>query len=152
MNVIVVNETKTKLNSKRINNVAHQVIEFLLAKNIRNKKILLQKKEITFVFLSANRMRKINLQFRGKDKPTDVLSFTSADPELFGELIFCLDVLKKQAREQKHSIDRELLYMMIHGCLHLLGYDHELSKLEEKRMFALQDQGFEQLSYIKTIL
>ncbi len=152
MNVIVVNETQTKINTKRLASVAAKVIEFLLSKNIRNKKLLTEKNEVTFVFLGAAHMQKINKQFRQKNRPTDVLSFSSDDPESIGELLFCIGVLKKQAKQQQHSLDRELLYMMVHGFLHLLGYDHELSKSEESRMFSLQDQAFEHLSYIKTIL
>lgn len=152
MEVIVVNETKTKISARRLNAVAAQVIELLLKKNLRNKKRLRAKSEMTFVFLSTRSMKKINHQFRKKNRATDVLSFSSEDPASMGELVFCLDVLKKQARSQKHALDRELLYMMVHGILHLLGYDHELSKSEEKRMFSLQDQAFDQLSHLQSII
>ena len=91
-------------------------------------------------------MKKINSQFRGKNRPTDVLSFESADPNSMGELLFCVDVLKIQARAQNHSLEQEFLYMLVHGLLHLLGYDHELSKKEEMHMFRLQDQCFRQLN------
>ncbi len=152
MNIIVVNETKNKISVRRLENVAHHIIEFLKSKRIRNKSMLANRNELTLVFISKSKMQKINLQYREKDKPTDVLSFASQDESSLGEVVFCLDVLKKQAREQKHSLDRELLYMLIHGFLHLLEYDHEQSPAEEKSMFKLQNQCFEHLSYIKTIL
>ena len=152
MEAIVVNETKIKISAKRINRVTQEVVQLLLTKKLRNKKLLKQKSEMTLVFLSTAKMKKINHQFRQKNKPTDVLSFASDDPASLGELLFCIDVLKKQARQQKHSLDKEVMYMMIHGLLHLLGYDHELSGLEEKRMFAIQEQAFEHLSHIQKIL
>ncbi len=96
-------------------------------------------------------MKKINFQYRKKNYATDVLSFRPAEEVSMGELIFCLPVLKKQALAQKHSLHNELLYMIIHGVLHLLGYDHEKSKDEEKLMFAIQEACFQQLQHLKTI-
>lgn len=90
-------------------------------------------------------MKKINLQFRNKNKPTDILSFQSEDINSLGELVLCIDVLKAQAKKQRHSLDAEVAYMLIHGILHLLGYDHEASAAEERRMFRLQDKGFSEL-------
>ena len=92
-------------------------------------------------------MQKINLQFRGKDKPTDVLSFESQDAHTLGELIFCLPVLKKQAKEHKQSLQDELTLMIIHGILHLLGYDHEASKAEDALMFQIQEYCFAQVRH-----
>jgi probable rRNA maturation factor len=115
------------------------------AKKIRNRKWLESKKELTVVFLSAREMQKINKQFRGKNKPTDVLSFAAVDPSSLGELLFCSEVLKRQAKVQNHSEFAETCYMLIHGFLHLVGYDHELSAAEEKLMFRLQDNCFAEL-------
>lgn len=152
MKITCINQTTEKINVKYLNQALQCVIENLLPKKIRNKKELQIKKEITFVFLPSQSMKTINFQFRKKNKPTDVLSFSSEDPDSLGELLFCLPVLKKQAKQQKHSLDHELLYMMIHGLLHLLGYDHELSQAEEKLMFRIQDQCFEQVRHLKKIL
>ncbi len=112
---------------------------------LRNSK-LLKSKTVTLVFLDPQKMKKINKQFRSKNKPTDVLSFAPVEEESLGEILFCLDVLKKQAKDQGHSLENEFLYMLIHGVLHLLGYDHELSMAEEKLMFKIQDQLFAQLT------
>ncbi|MBC7742979.1 MAG: rRNA maturation RNase YbeY [Bdellovibrionaceae bacterium] len=152
MNVNIVNETKTKLSDRRIKTAAQNVIDDLLANKIRNRKRLQTSSEVTLVFLTTAKMKKINHQYRGKNKATDVLSFGSEDADSLGEMAFCLGVLKNQAREQRHSLDRELLYMLIHGFLHLLGFDHEQSVRAEKEMFKLQDAIFERLSHIKTIL
>lgn len=152
MKVIIVNHSKSNLEnnkahiaSKDLQALINMIYDYFLAKKIRNKALIKQAKELTVVFLSSAEMKKINSQFRKKNKPTDILSFASHDPLSLGELLLCIDVLKKQAKSQKHSLKHEITYMLIHGFLHLLGYDHELSKKEEKLMFRLQDECFEEL-------
>lgn len=148
MKLIQVNQTKKALASKDIKSlekVFKQIIKHFESKKIRNQNWLAEKSELTVVFLTAAEMQRINRQFRKKDKPTDVLSFISDDPQSLGELLFCTDVLKKQAAQQKHSLFAETTYMLIHGLLHLLKYDHEISKKEEKLMFKLQDECFSKL-------
>lgn len=90
-------------------------------------------------------MAKLNLQFRGKDQPTDVLSFSylddasdpSPEPELtIGDMIISLDTLKKQARERGHADQTEAEILFVHGLLHILGYDHELGPQEMEEMLA----------------
>lgn len=145
MEAQVVNQSKSKTHQKKIQALLDAVVRGLGQTKVRNQK-LLKAKTLTLVFLDSREMKKINKQFRGKNKPTDVLSFSSMEEGSLGELLFCLDVLKKQAKEQEHSLENEFLYMLIHGVLHLLGYDHELSKNEEKLMFRIQDQLFETLT------
>lgn len=142
MKTNIVNETKKPIALKNLTNFVSRVCRQLIRQKVRNHKILLQKKELTVVFLNAKQMKKINAQFRGKDKATDILSFQSGDENCLGELLLCMDVLKKQAKQQKHSIQKESEYMLIHGILHLLGYDHEQSEKEEKLMFSIQDKCF----------
>lgn len=148
MNITIVNKTQEKISQKRLHYALEMILSFLKSKKIRNKKWLLQKKEIVFIFLGKNEMQKINFKYRKKNKPTDVLSFQSGDKLTLGELVFCFSVLKKQAKEQGHSIHQELQYMMIHGLLHSLGYDHEVSKSEEKIMFRIQNLCFEQVCHL----
>lgn len=102
-------------------------------------------KELTIVFLDKKPAQKINAEFRGKDYATDVLSFDSMDPSSLGELVLCPEVLKRQAKEHKLTYQQELGYMLLHGVLHLLGYDHETSEKDAKKMFDLQDSVFERL-------
>ncbi|MBX2993569.1 MAG: rRNA maturation RNase YbeY [Bdellovibrionaceae bacterium] len=99
--------------------------------------------DLTLVFLSRREARKINKQYRGRDYATDVLSFESEGG--FGDLVLCPEVLKKQAAEHGLSYQQELGYMVLHGILHLLGYDHELGEREARQMFQLQDRVFETL-------
>ncbi len=93
--------------------------------------------------LGAARMQKFNSQYRKKDAPTDVLSFPAhpvfSAQGVLGDLLICLPVLQRQAREVGHSDQDELDLLLVHGVLHLLGLDHELGQEEAARM-----RGFEQ--------
>lgn len=114
----------------------------------RERKILARtyrKKELIVVFLSRQEARRLNRTFRRRDYATDVLSFSSGEPDVLGELVICPEVISKQAKENGLLVREELGYMVLHGFLHLLGYDHERSKAEERRMFAIQDRLFERL-------
>ncbi len=120
-----------------------------LAKKLKLK----SKTELTLVFLDAKPARIINFEFRGRDYATDILSFESSVGDLsseLGELVLCPSVLEKQAKEHEHSYNAELGYMLIHGVLHLLGFDHESRSPEGRKqaeeMYALQDQLFDSLA------
>ena len=82
-------------------------------------------------------IRELNRQYRNKDKPTDVLSFPLADevcPTLLGDVVISIDTARRQARQRKRAFADELRALLIHGILHLLGYDHEVSDSEAVRM------------------
>ena len=79
----------------------------------------------------------LNRQYRKKDKPTDVLSFPLADkvqPFLLGDVVISIETAARQAQRRHHSLREELQILLIHGILHLLGYDHEVSRSEAIRM------------------
>lgn len=103
------------------------------------------KKEITLVFVTSNKIKKLNQDFRSKTKVTDILSFSGFTSEEMGELILCGDVINRQAKEHGLARNEELGYLLIHGVLHLLGYEHEKGGQAEKEMFELQDKLFEVL-------
>jgi probable rRNA maturation factor len=149
MQALVIHQSTTKINLKNLQAILDEIIQRLSKnKEIKNLKKL-KKEEITFVLISAPKMKSMNFQFRGKNYATDVLSFSPTSPESLGELVLCPAVLKKQAQQNGHSLDFEILYMFIHGILHLLGYDHEKSSREEMKMFAIQDRLFSQLTESK---
>ena len=92
-------------------------------------------------------MRVLNREHRGKDKPTDVLSFSQSEgPRVpynpfIGDLVISIDTLKRQAIEYRVSNLAELQRLLIHGVLHLFGYDHEkVSKVEAQRMRRLEEK------------
>lgn len=101
---------------------------------------------LTCVFVGASEIRRLNREFRHKDKPTDVLSFAPTEAGSLGELVFCLEVIERQAREHGLSSRDELTYMLIHGILHLLGYEHEKSDKAARLMYRLQDRIFETIT------
>ncbi|MGZ3772631.1 MAG: rRNA maturation RNase YbeY [Pseudobdellovibrionaceae bacterium] len=143
MNVLIVNESKHAVPRKFISEWVKQLTAEL--KKRRIFKSGMASLELTLVFLDKKAAKKINFEFRGKDYATDVLSFDSMEESSLGELILCPEVLKSQAKEHRLSYQSELGYMLLHGVLHLLGYDHETSEEDARKMFALQDSIFERL-------
>jgi probable rRNA maturation factor len=89
--------------------------------------------EISFVLTDDKRMRALNRAYRGKDKPTNVLSFAALDadrpkaamPWLLGDVVLASGVVAREAKAQRKKIQHHLSHLAVHGVLHLLGYDHE---------------------------
>jgi probable rRNA maturation factor len=86
--------------------------------------------EVSVVFLNQQQMQKYNKKYRNKNYPTDVLSFPSdgmpqEQEEYLGDILLCIDKAAENAANAGSSIDRELQVLLLHGVLHLLGYDHE---------------------------
>jgi probable rRNA maturation factor len=79
---------------------------------------------MTIALVSDARMRTLNQRYRGRDYPTDVLSFPMAPPHL-GDIVIARGVARRQARAAGHAGPEELRILALHGLLHLLGYDHE---------------------------
>lgn len=106
--------------------------------------------ELCVVFVGDERMRELNLQWRGKDFTTDVLSFSQlegdemASPALMlGDVVVSVDVLRRQAAEGGWTVEEELTRLLLHGVLHLIGFDHEAEEdaramhAEEERIVGL---------------
>ncbi|QII49865.1 rRNA maturation RNase YbeY [Bacillus paralicheniformis] len=106
--------------------------------------------EVSVTIVNNEEIQKINKEYRGKDYPTDVISFAleedgegeieiiGADmPPVLGDIIISVDKAREQAEEYGHSLMRELGFLTVHGFLHLLGYDH-MTEEEEKEMFTKQ--------------
>lgn len=104
----------------------------------------LKEVELSILIVNNQRIQALNKKYRGIDKPTDVLSFPmtgtelnsvpAALPLLLGDVVLSMEKIQSQAREQGHSADHELMMLLTHGILHLIGYDHERSLQEERRM------------------
>lgn len=130
-------------------------VELILTKFLKREFPWLKNKEInlSLEFCSSLKIKKLNNQYRKKNKVTDVLSFpifqtlrkNSAEikhlPILdIGDVIICTDVAKKQAREFKITLEQENIHLLVHGFLHLLGFDHEKNQREDKIMFSLEEK------------
>ena len=99
--------------------------------------------EVGVVLLDEHEMRELNREHRGKDEPTDVLSFPIDEDDeldgvtrLLGDVVICVPVAERQAAEQGVEPGDELVDLLVHGVLHLLGYDHET---DDGEMLARQD-------------
>ena len=110
---------------------------------IRNILISLKckEKEISILLADDRKMRKLNNQYRGQDRTTDVLSFPQNEgeeeglnPHLLGDVVISTVTARKQAIQHELSLEEELILLLTHGILHLLGYDHERSDEEARHM------------------
>lgn len=90
----------------------------------------------TIAFVSDKTIRQLNRQFRGVDKPTDVLSFPAddADEGNLGDIAISVDTAAAQAKENGLTFDEEVAQLILHGLLHLSGYDHETDNGEMNRL------------------
>ena len=102
--------------------------------------------DLTIVFIDDVKMQALNKKYRGLDRTTDVLSFAFEDNahlqynrRQLGEIYVSIPRMQNQAREYGHGEKRELAFLVVHGILHLLGYDHTLSKEAEVEMFNKQE-------------
>ncbi|MDA8079084.1 MAG: rRNA maturation RNase YbeY [Nitrospiraceae bacterium] len=97
--------------------------------------------EVSVLFVNAARMRELNFCYRGQDKVTDVLSFPMEGgppipANVLGDVVVCIPRAVEQSREYGVTLSAELRRLLIHGLLHLLGYDHETSAYQKRRMQA----------------
>ncbi|MEX5217828.1 MAG: rRNA maturation RNase YbeY [Nitrospiraceae bacterium] len=95
--------------------------------------------ELGIELVNDRRMRGLNRQYRAKDVSTDVLAFSMRESpgpvsSLLGDVVICIPAVVRQAQASGHSIDKEFTILLIHGILHLCGYDHERGQREARRM------------------
>jgi|GEM_PF-557789 len=121
MRLEINNTTKQKINTKIL----------IRAAEVFGKKMKVSKKTVSVAFVSEQRIKILNKQYRRRGKITDILSF-AGEGEFLGELIICYPQIKRQAAAQKHSKDNELLFIFMHGLLHLIGYDDADDRGREK--------------------
>ena len=88
----------------------------------------------TIAFVSDKRIRELNRQFRGIDKSTDVLSFPAEEETNLGDIALSVETAVMQAKENSLSVETEIAQLILHGLLHLSGYDHETDKGQMNRL------------------
>jgi probable rRNA maturation factor len=149
MDITFIDETE-KLSSEKLQEVEH-LLQFA-AEYLH----ISEDTEISVTFMDNAAIQVINREYRGKDTPTDVISFAleeasedelpiifEADDELFprnlGDLMISTERAAEQAEEYGHTFERELGFLAVHGFLHLNGYDH-MEPTDEKEMFGLQKE------------
>jgi len=126
-----------KLNKSIFRNIILNAMKYLKIDN----------KSIHISFISNYMMRKINLKYRKIDKSTDILSFyhDGPDSELIGEIFISMQYVEKNCKKNRNSLFKEVTLLVIHGILHLLGYDHKTRK-DAKNMFDLQEKIYSKYS------
>lgn len=115
--VEAINRTKAKIDLKLVENVAEKFLQVYKIKN----------REVSIAFVSDSEIKKINKQYRHLDKATDVLSFAGED-NFLGEIIIDFAQIKRQAKEFDKKVKDELIFILVHGLLHLVGYDDETER------------------------
>ena len=99
--------------------------------------------EVSLMLVDDQRIHALNLEYRGVDRPTDVLSFalqeesdeepdSELEDDMLGDIVISAERAREQAGEYGHSFEREIVYLAVHGTLHLLGFDHEEEKDKEE--------------------
>ncbi|AYK07285.1 rRNA maturation RNase YbeY [Brevibacillus laterosporus] len=148
LTIEIVNEQDEEITQEH-----QQLIENCLQKAAQFEEI---KGEVVITLVNNERIHELNRDYRGVDRPTDVLSFALNEegegdmeifveesefddyPNMLGDIIISIPRTKEQAQDYGHSFERELGFLAVHGFLHLIGYDHGTPE-EEKDMFARQE-------------
>jgi probable rRNA maturation factor len=112
----------------------------------------LDEQEVTIRFTDEAESQSLNHEYRGKDKPTNVLSFPFEAPpgmeiNLLGDLVICAPVISREAEEQQKAVSDHYAHMTVHGLLHLMGYDHiddtDAEEMEGKEIDILASLGID---------
>lgn len=134
----IINNTDCEIDNL---NIVNEYIEFL----VKNRKI--ENAIFNIIFVTSDEIHKINKEYRNVDRVTDVISFALEDNfdvtdslfRMLGDIYICLDKVYEQSELYNHSVLRETCFLITHGLLHLLGFDH-MEEDEEKIMFNLQEE------------
>ena len=129
MDVFLANEQSLPLNHDRLSALAAHTLE---AEDVDDSA------ELSILFVTPDHMKRLNSHFAGDNYPTDVLAFPMMDGEdedeegpLLGDVVICPEVAARNAEKIGHSLEDELGVLVVHGTLHLLGYDHQGTKDKE---------------------
>jgi len=127
----------------------NKIIKYILKKAYKTLKIK-EKKLVSLILVTNEKIKELNNQYRDINQETDVLSFENDNGlEEIGDIFISLDKAKEQAKSYEHSFERELAFLAVHGFLHCLGYDH-LNETDEIEMFDLQKEILENSKYRRT--
>ncbi len=124
------NQTKIKIDKRKIRSTVTMLLKHLCCAD----------KEISLSFVDDKTIQGLNRQYRNKDKPTDVLSFSlqegefgNINPHILGDVVISVDTAKANASKVDLSFEQEINFLIIHGLLHLLDYNHENTTQEEAK-------------------
>ncbi|MFH1252818.1 MAG: rRNA maturation RNase YbeY [Candidatus Uhrbacteria bacterium] len=133
--MLVAEWNKSPLSIKKQKQILSEVTKALKIK---------KKTAVSVAFITPDKIKKLNHDYRGKNKVTDVLSFNFDTDGLLGEILICLAQAKKQAKSFGYSLEDEVTILLVHGLLHLFGHDH-LKTSEAQKMFTLKKKILKKL-------
>lgn len=152
MNLLIANDTSKDLDLELIREKAEKTVnEVLRVENIGGNV------EVSLSIVDKEAIHRLNKDYRNVDRETDVLSFPldeeGFDNEgnpllLLGDIVICLDVAKEQAEDFGHSLEREMMYLICHSTLHLLGFDH-IEEDEKREMRSKEKEVMKNLGVFK---
>nr|WP_232503783.1 rRNA maturation RNase YbeY [Thermotoga profunda] len=125
----MINKTRSSINKTLIKKIVDRVLKNEIGEV-----------KVNVIFVGERHIKDLNRDYRDIDSPTDVLTFLYKDQDLFGEIFICPRQVEKNATKYKQPYLTELIRVVIHSCLHLSGYDHELSDNRSKEMFIKQEE------------
>src|SRR5574344_270935 len=152
MNLLISNNTNEDLDLDLITTRAEKTIGEVL-----NVEKIVENVEVSLSIVDRDEIHILNRDYRDVDRPTDVLSFPmdeeSFDQEgnpilLLGDIVICLDVAKDQAEDFGHCLEREIMYLICHSTLHLLGYDH-IEEADKREMRTKKKEIMKNLGVFK---
>ena len=133
------------MDEEKINEFVDMILEHEKTENIENT-------YVSFLVTTNEVIQNINKEYRGKDSATDVISFAYNETEnvgpfdILGDIIISEEKVREQAKEYGHSVEREFYYVLCHGMLHLLGYDH-IEEEDKKVMREKEEQLLKEIGY-----
>jgi len=137
---IICRDDGKKFPGRKLKKIAQKVLEIVEQ----------DQAELCLVLVGNAEIRKLNAKFRKKDYPTDVLSFPAGDqlPEgapILGDVVISVEAAKAQSKERRRTLNEELVTLLIHGIVHLLGYDHERSSKDARIMERIEKKIYRTL-------
>ena len=139
--------------NNRVNEIKiKEYVEQILKEELSSKRDIY----LSLALVGNEEIQQINREYRGKDLPTDVISFAYHETDEYmvgpydtlGDIIISLERVEEQSKEYNHSFEREFYYVLTHGVLHLLGYDH-MEEVEKKIMRGKEEQILEKFGYTR---
>ena len=141
-----ISDVQEFMDEEKINEFVDMILEYEKLENTENT-------YVSFLITTNDIIQNINSEYRGKNTPTDVISFAYNETEnigpfdILGDIIISAEKVAEQAEEYGHSAEREFYYVLCHGMLHLLGYDHiddeDKKVMREKEEELLKEIGYE---------
>ncbi|MCT4621204.1 MAG: rRNA maturation RNase YbeY [Marinisporobacter sp.] len=147
MEIMIDNRQKIVEPDEKIEKLILEAVELCLEKEGVSKDV-----EVSISFVDNEEIHILNRNFRGVDRPTDVLSFPQYEnikqinePTCIGDIVISLEKAKEQASEYQHSFEREVLFLTVHSMFHLFGYDHDTEEnrkiMRKKEEEVLEEMG-----------